>query len=271
MANNGWIKLYRDLLKSPMWTSSIPEHKTILITLLLMVTHGVKKGYMGNQEVTVEPGQVITSLADICDHAGMGVTKENVRGALLKFEKLGFLTQEATKTGRLISIVNWGVYQGDANVSHIDMPKDVPKVSHRCPNGSHTKQEDKEIKNVKNVEEVETRADAHEDCCWYYQNRIGMVNPTIAEDIMTFESIMPGDLINAAIDEAARNNARWAYAKAILQRCKDNNILTLDAFNADKKSKSTKKSSSPGPAQKGNYDSRTYSDEFLDGLYQNGG
>ena len=47
--------------------------------------------------------------------------------------------------------------------------------------------------------------------------------------------------------------------------------LTLDAFNVDKKSKSTKKSSSPGPAQKGNYDSRTYSDEFLDGLYQNGG
>ena len=93
--------------------------------------------------------------------------------------------------------------------------------------------------------EAETRAPAHGDCCWYYQNRIGMVNPTIAGDIASFETIMPSDLINAAIDEAARNNARWSYARAILSRCRDHNILTLDAFRADQISKKQKEQAPP--------------------------
>lgn len=40
---------------------------------------------------------------------------------------------------------------------------------------------------------------------------------------------------------------------------------------ARRDSEDNKKSSSPGPAQKSNYDSRSYDDDFLNSLYKNGG
>ena len=40
-----------------------------------------------------------------------GVSIKNVRTALEKFEKYGFLTNQSAKTGRLITVVNWAFYQ----------------------------------------------------------------------------------------------------------------------------------------------------------------
>ena len=42
-----------------------------------------------------------------------------------KFEKYEFLTQEVTKTGRLLNIVNWGVYQSGFEEDNKDTNKEV--------------------------------------------------------------------------------------------------------------------------------------------------
>lgn len=43
------------------------------------------------------------------------------------------------------------------------------------------------------------------------------------------------DLICEAIGEAALNNKRsWNYVKAILKRCREQNILSVDAYRAEK-------------------------------------
>lgn len=225
---NGWIKIHRKLLDSPVWTSiKVPAHGCILLTLLLMASHSTYKGHLGNQEIEVQPGQIITSIQGICNRAGMGVTKENVRGALEKFEKLGFLTQVGTKTGRLITIVNWGTYQGAGIDMPIGTPIDPPKDTQRPPIGCPTKQED--IKNIKKYEEDKEAVNA----CRHYQTSIGPCNGVIASEIMKWEEIVDPELVCEAINQAAMNNARWSYAKAILERCRDNNILTVADYNAD--------------------------------------
>ena len=63
------------------------------------------------QKFSVQPGQTITSLQHIAERCGKGVNAGNVRGALDRFVKLGFLANESTKTGRLLTVVNWGTYQ----------------------------------------------------------------------------------------------------------------------------------------------------------------
>ena len=46
---------------------------------------------------------------------------------------------------------------------------------------------------------------------------------------------LPADLICEAIGEAALNNKRsWNYVKAILKRCREQNILSVDAYRAEK-------------------------------------
>ena len=110
----GWAKLYRELLDKSIWKMSTPEQKTILITLLLMANHEDKSWEWRGEQYQCRPGEFITSLEKIVEKCGKGVTIQNVRTALKRFEKLEFLTDKSTKQGRLISIVNWGIYQSDS-------------------------------------------------------------------------------------------------------------------------------------------------------------
>ncbi|MFD2133311.1 Replication protein O [Pseudogracilibacillus auburnensis] len=107
----GWIKLHRELINKPIWTESSPEQKAILITLLLMANHDEKQWEWKGKKYVAKPGQFVTSLNSIVKMAGIGISIRNVRTALHRFEKYGFLTNESTNRNRLITIVNWGVFQ----------------------------------------------------------------------------------------------------------------------------------------------------------------
>lgn len=108
----GWIKLHRCLMEKPIWTESTPEQKTILITLMMMANHQGKEWEWKGQKYIASPGQFVTSLDSIVKKCGKGISVQNVRTALLRFEKYEFLTSEPTNKNRLITIVNWGFYQG---------------------------------------------------------------------------------------------------------------------------------------------------------------
>ena len=115
-----WLKLHRELVDKPIWALSTPEQKTVLITLLMMVNHKPNSWEWKGQKFTCQPGQVVTSLDSIAAKCGRGVSIQNIRTALVRFEKLGFLTNESTKQGRLITVINWDSYQGKDDESNKD-------------------------------------------------------------------------------------------------------------------------------------------------------
>lgn len=127
MVNGGWVKLYRELKSKSIWQLSSPEQKVVLITILLLANHEENKWEWKGEQFTCRPGQLITSLNSLVRECGDGVSIQNVRTALDRFEKLGFLTNVSTKTGRLITIVNWEKYQGKDYVSNKDANKDLTK------------------------------------------------------------------------------------------------------------------------------------------------
>lgn len=108
---SGWIKLHRELLNKTIWQNSTSEQKTILITLLLMANHDKKEWEFQGQKYICQPGQFITSLPSIVEATYNCVSIQNVRTALARFEKLGFLTDKSTNKNRLITICNWEAYQ----------------------------------------------------------------------------------------------------------------------------------------------------------------
>lgn len=122
-----WVKLYRNLLEKPIWKQSTPEQKTILITLLMMVNYTASEWEWEGKIFTCEPGQIVTSLESIAQKSGKGISIQNVRTALKRFEKLGFLTDESTKSGRLITVENWGKYQGVDVEPNKEPNKDLTK------------------------------------------------------------------------------------------------------------------------------------------------
>jgi len=107
----GWIKLHREITEKVIWSESTPEQKTILITLLMMANHKEKEWVWQGDRYKASPGEFVTSLASIVEKCGKGITVQNVRTALKKFESYGFLTYQSTNKNRLVTIVNWGIYQ----------------------------------------------------------------------------------------------------------------------------------------------------------------
>lgn len=142
----GWIKLYRELTEKPIWLLSTSNQRSVLIVILALANHAEKKWEWQGQPFMVKPGQFITSLASLAEKSGKGVTAESVRKALKRFTKLEFITDVGTKTGRLITIVNWGKYQGE--------DPDGTKQEHRENKGRTPN------KNVKNDNNKNNRSSA---------------------------------------------------------------------------------------------------------------
>jgi len=146
----GWIKVHRILLNKPIWLKSTPEQKTILITLLMLANHDESEWeWMGNK-FKVEPGQFITSLESIKLYCGKGITIQNIRSALKRFEKLEFLTNKSTKTGRMITICNWDSYQITKDEHNNEANKQVTKTQQRGNKEVTTNKNNKKEKNDNN-------------------------------------------------------------------------------------------------------------------------
>ena len=149
--NLGWIKLHRALLDKTIWINSTPEQKTILVTLLLMANHEPNQWEWKGKKYTVKSGEFITSLEKIVAKCGKGITTQNVRSALKRFEKLQFLTNESTKQNRLIKIANWSLYQDEENQPNKATNKQVTNDQQRPNKEVTTNKNDKNDKNDKNI------------------------------------------------------------------------------------------------------------------------
>lgn len=143
-----WIKIYRNLLSDPLWQLSTPEQKSILITVLLMANYTATQWEWKGEKFECQPGQFITSLERIAIACGKGIKTQNVRTALVRFEKLGFLTNESTKTGRLITICKWDDYQSISGEDNKAPNKDLTKTSQRPNKDLTTNKNNKEDKNI---------------------------------------------------------------------------------------------------------------------------
>ncbi|WP_252504402.1 hypothetical protein [Sporosarcina sp. Marseille-Q4943] len=115
---NGWIKLHRAILDSPVWQDSTAEQKVILVTMLLMANYKEREWEWGGDVYSLQPGQFVTSLPTLVHRCGKGVTEAKIRTALKKFASYGFLTDKSTNKNRVITIMKWAFYQeNDARVT----------------------------------------------------------------------------------------------------------------------------------------------------------
>nr|DAM18057.1 MAG TPA: replisome organizer protein [Caudoviricetes sp.] len=150
MPQQGWIKLHRKILEDELWIDCTPEQKVIMMTLLMLANHDDKSWIWQGKKFSIKAGQLITSIESIRKISGKNISSKNVRSALVKFKKYGFLANESAKTGRLITIANWAKYQGNDD----EVAKQEAKRWQRGGKEVATN------KNVKNVENINTRANS---------------------------------------------------------------------------------------------------------------
>lgn len=106
--NNGYIKLYRKMLDNPVVTKDAIS-LAIWIYLLLNATHKEQEIMFKGQKITLQPGQLVTGIISISKK--MKVDKNKVQRTLKLFENDKQIEQQTSNKNRLITIVNWKLYQ----------------------------------------------------------------------------------------------------------------------------------------------------------------
>lgn len=157
MAEGNWIKLYRKMIDDPIFVNSTGPQVKVLMTVMFLAAWTPKKWDVLGHEFTIQPGEVFISTRDLADRAGDDVSHKVVRGALARFEKLGFWTLKRAHTGTLIHIVNWRKYQlyeGEAGTAEgtARAHEGHSEGTRRAHEGHNNKKESKNSKNVRREE-----------------------------------------------------------------------------------------------------------------------
>lgn len=245
----GWIKLHRELLEKPIWEGSTPEQKVILITLLTMANHKEKEWEFKGEKYKALPGQFVTSIDSIIKKSGKGISIQNVRTALKRFEKLEFLTDESTKQNRLVTIVNWGLYQQKNN----DLTDDLT-VTQQTTNSHLTTNKNERTKEL-NLSTTTTTDDVTKLINIFNQN-ICPLSPFQMESLEDWYKDFKNNfeiLMEAIKICADRNKKSYGFFEYLLRDWANNNITSFEqvqSYERNKFGKPNKLQVVPSPEKK---------------------
>lgn len=229
----GWIVLHRKLLDKPIWFESTAEQKVILITLLLMANHAEKEWEWQGQKYVAKPGQFVTSLPKIVEACGNGISIKNVRTALKRFEKYGFLADKSTNKNRLITINNWAFYQDKPDEHGRQTGSQVADNRQATGRRVASNNNDKQINNVTNNVVVDKQVDPISKAIRTYEQVFGLANSINIQTIQYWCQDLSPELVIKALEITSSNNARsFKYTEAILRNWEKLGIQTVEDVEA---------------------------------------
>lgn len=146
----GYIKLYRKISESFVWTNS--DMFKLWCLCLMKASHENRKFLFNGQEVRLSSGQFVTGRDAIAKEFNQGVTSDQLIVSrtlwrwLKRFEKEKMLSISSTPKYSIISINNWNEYQGGDQQLSSSRPSTVQQVS--------TYKNDKNDKNDKKLNNI---------------------------------------------------------------------------------------------------------------------
>ena len=166
MADKGWIKTYRKIQDCWIWLDKEPfDKRSAWIDLLLTANHADKKILFNGNLITVERGQILTSIRQLAEKWKWSYDK--TLRFLRVIESDGMIHKDSDNFRTLITIENYEVYQEVPNADRTPISEQSSEQSsEQTSERSSDKQECKELKNIKknnigknfkppNLEEVE--------------------------------------------------------------------------------------------------------------------
>ncbi len=106
----GWIKLHRKLLENPIVCKDA-DHLAVWTYLLLKATHRERDSIFKGERITLKPGQLIAGRKSIASF--LKINEIKVQRILKLLENEHQIEQQTSNRNRLITILNWGLYQGN--------------------------------------------------------------------------------------------------------------------------------------------------------------
>nr|WP_216696209.1 DnaD domain protein [Enterococcus innesii] len=233
--NVGYIKLYRKVTSSFVWTNS--NMLKLWILCLTKASHKESRFIFNGQEIHVSSGQFVTGRAVIEKEFNEGVPlDQQVVGRTLwrwlkKFENEEMLSIKSTTKYSVISIKNWDEYQSSDQQVSSGRPSTVQQVS--------TYKNDKNDKNEKN-NNIHDESSPLQEIIQIYESIFGMINSFVFQNLEQWcEDLSPELVIEALKRSKSANN--FKYTENILKNWDSRGVKTLtDVENIDSEFKQKK-------------------------------
>lgn len=107
MEDSSWIKLYRKILKSPIWENE--KALKIWIWCLVKATHKERIQLVGQQEVNLEKGQFVFGRKKASEELSM--TESTIYKYIKLLEKLQMISVKSNNKFSIVSVEKWEDYQ----------------------------------------------------------------------------------------------------------------------------------------------------------------
>jgi hypothetical protein len=199
----GYIKLFRKIQDHQLWKDKPYSRGQAWVDLLLMANHKESKFLLGNEIISVEPGQIITSEVKLSERWGW--SRCRVRAFLGLLQSDSMLQKKSDSKKTVLTLCNYNIYnESETSKKH---QKNIKKISNR--------QRSDTIKNEENEENIEE--DKSSSCAepetdstpkGYLPLNDGTQYPIYESDIEIWKSLYPA----VAIPQAFRDMLGWCIA-----------------------------------------------------------
>ncbi|HHJ5257742.1 TPA: DnaD domain protein [Staphylococcus aureus] len=238
----GWISIDRSIQNHWLFKEKRTFSKfEAWIYLLMEANRSKAKVPIGNQIVTVERGQRLTSILTLSDLFNWSRFK--VKTFLDLLESDGMLEVKTTSKYTLITIVNYDFYQSEQgrNQHQNDIkPTSKQHQSNINPTSkqhqTNTNNNDNKDNNEKNVNNEKKKAAAFD---FFQDNGFGFITPYNLDDLNYYLDSFENDsdeIVTASLKIAKdRNKVTWGYAKSILNTWLNANLKSIEQVRAFEK------------------------------------
>lgn len=238
----GWISIDRSIQNHWLFKEKRTFSKfEAWIYLLMEANHSKAKVPIGNQIVTVEKGQRLTSILTLSDLFNWSRFK--VKTFLDLLESDGMLEVKTTSKYTLITIVNYDFYQSEQgrNQHQNDIkPTSKQHQSNINPTSkqhqTNTNNNDNKDNNEKNVNNEKKKTTAFD---FFQDNGFGFITSYNLDDLNYYLDSFENDsdeIVTASLKIAKdRNKVTWGYAKSILNTWLNANLKSIEQVRAFEK------------------------------------
>ncbi|HDB4165112.1 DnaD domain-containing protein [Staphylococcus aureus] len=238
----GWISIDRSIQNHWLFKEKRTFSKfEAWIYLLMEANHSKAKVPIGNQIVTVERGQRLTSILTLSDLFNWSRFK--VKTFLDLLESDGMLEVKTTSKYTLITIVNYDFYQSEQgrNQHQNDIkPTSKQHQSNITPTSkqhqTNTNNNDNKDNNEKNVNNEKKKTTAFD---FFQDNGFGFITSYNLDDLNYYLDSFENDsdeIVTASLKIAKdRNKVTWGYAKSILNTWLNANLKSIEQVRAFEK------------------------------------
>jgi hypothetical protein len=176
----GWIKLHRKTLENPIIMQD-KEYLAVWIFLLLNATHSEYDTMFQGQRITLKKGQLITGRKIISKK--LDISESKVQRILKCFETEHQIEQQTTRQNRLVSILNWEMYQQHEQ-------QDEQQVNNKRTTSEqrvNTNKKDNNINNTKNAKNgINNRTTQNQETKIHFAEFVSMTNAEYEKLVSTY-------------------------------------------------------------------------------------